>query len=59
MEGDKPTIDRKSIKFMQRKNLGNWKVIGGALLWEPCYIFIYLCFDEKSVTLLIIGKQSI
>lgn len=32
MESDKPTIDRKSIKFMQRKNLGNRKVIGGGLL---------------------------
>ena len=31
MESDKPTIDRKSIKFMQRKNLGNRKVIGGGL----------------------------
>ena len=31
MESDKPPIDRKSIKFMQCKNLGNRKVIGGGL----------------------------
>jgi len=40
MESDKPTIDRKSIKFMKRKNLGKRKVIGGrlfmrAVLYNP------------------------
>ena len=50
MESDKPTIDRKSTKFMRRKNLGNRKVIGGGLFMRAV-LYNLLGFPFELVNL--------